>query len=83
LVKSMPYILYWRIGTVGRYDPCFCLARAITDSFCAQYPITGSLMKPASNPTHYTDLVKELEEAPERSWFSQQMNKWKGFLRFQ
>jgi len=50
---------------------------------CKQYPISGSLMKPASNPTHYTDLIKELEEAPQRSWFSTMTNKWKGFLRFQ
>jgi len=55
----------------------------LENRYSRKYPITGSLMKPASSPTHYTDLVKELEEAPERSWFSQQMNKWKGFLRFQ
>ena len=54
-----------------------------TDSFGAQYPITGLLMKPASNPTYYTDLMKELEEAPERSWFGRAVNRWKGFLRFQ
>jgi cytochrome b pre-mRNA-processing protein 6 len=50
---------------------------------CEQYPITGSLMKPASNPNHYTDLVKELEQAPERSLLGRMINKWKGFLRFQ
>ncbi|KAH8819636.1 hypothetical protein F5884DRAFT_761274 [Xylogone sp. PMI_703] len=47
------------------------------------YPIRGSLLKPASNPTHYTDLLKELEEAPNRSWFGRMTNKWRGFLRFQ
>ena len=39
-------------------------------------------MKPASNPTYYTDLIKELQEAPKRSWFQSMINKWKGFLRF-
>ena len=38
-------------------------------------------MKPASNPTHYEDLVKELEEAPQRSWLGAKLNSWKGFLR--
>jgi len=40
-------------------------------------------MHPASNPTYYSDLVRELEQAPQRSWFERQINKWKGFLRLQ
>lgn len=48
-----------------------------------QYPIQGSLLKPASNPTYYEDLIKELEEAPTRSWFGRWKNKWRGFVRFQ
>jgi len=55
----------------------------LENRYSRKYPITGSLMKPASNPTHYEDLVKELEAAPERSWFGRQANRWKGFLRFQ
>jgi len=55
----------------------------LENRYSRKYPITGSLMKPASNPTHYEDLIKELEAAPERSWLGTQMNRWKGFLRFQ
>jgi cytochrome b pre-mRNA-processing protein 6 len=40
-------------------------------------------MTPASNPTHYTDLIKELEAAPDRGLIARTLNKWKGFLRFQ
>jgi cytochrome b pre-mRNA-processing protein 6 len=47
-----------------------------------QFSLTGSLMRPASNPTHYADLIKELEEAPQRGWWDRTRNKWKGFLRF-
>jgi len=54
----------------------------LENRYSRKYPITGSLLKPASNPTHYTDLVKELEEAPDRSWFGRTVNRWKGFLRF-
>jgi len=50
--------------------------------YTQKYPISGSLMKPARNPTHYTDLIKELEEAPDRSWWGRMTNRWKGFLRF-
>ncbi|PMD14048.1 hypothetical protein NA56DRAFT_636842 [Hyaloscypha hepaticicola] len=55
----------------------------LENRYSGKYPIKGTFLKPASNPTHYTDLVKELEEAPDRSWWSLQVNKWKGFLRFQ
>lgn len=39
-------------------------------------------MRPASNPDYYDNLVKELDEAPNRSRFQSWVNKWKGFLRF-
>ena len=40
------------------------------------------MMRPASNPDYYDNLVKELDEAPNRSRFQSWLNKWKGFLRF-
>lgn len=39
-------------------------------------------MRPASNPGYYEALVKELNEAPTRSWFGSMVKRWKGFLRF-
>ena len=50
-------------------------------SYIIQYPLAERMMKPASNPKHYEDLVKELEEAPKRSWLAAKLNRWKGFLR--
>ncbi|TVY87778.1 hypothetical protein LAWI1_G003511 [Lachnellula willkommii] len=47
-----------------------------------QYRITGDLMKPQSNPTHYTDLIHEMEAVPNRTWWGNMTNRWKGFLRF-
>lgn len=47
-----------------------------------QYRIAGNLMRPKSNPTHYTDLMKELEEAPNRSWFGRIGKKLGGLIRF-
>jgi hypothetical protein len=48
----------------------------------SQYPLSDRIMKPASNPMYYTGLMKELQEAPKRSWLQSTINKWKGFLRF-
>jgi cytochrome b pre-mRNA-processing protein 6 len=47
-----------------------------------QYKITGSLLEPRSNPTHYTDLVKELEEAPNRTFFGRIAKRLGGMIRF-
>lgn len=47
-----------------------------------QYPLSDKMMKPASNPKYYDELLKEIDEAPKRSWFQGVLNRWKGFLRF-
>ena len=47
-----------------------------------QYPLSEKMMKPASNPKYYDELLKEINEAPKRSWFKSVLNRWKGFLRF-
>ncbi|KAI1367605.1 hypothetical protein F5Y08DRAFT_297791 [Xylaria arbuscula] len=47
------------------------------------YPITGSLLQPKSNPTYFTDLIKELEEAPTRSYFQRLWLRVKGIVRLQ
>ncbi|KAI1499258.1 hypothetical protein F5X99DRAFT_430858 [Biscogniauxia marginata] len=48
-----------------------------------KYTITGSLLQPKSNPTYFTDLVKELEEAPNRSLLDRLLLRLKGFVRLQ
>ncbi|KAM7202994.1 hypothetical protein V8F20_004241 [Naviculisporaceae sp. PSN 640] len=44
---------------------------------------SGRIMKPKSNPTYYEDLVKELEEAPNRTWFGRIANRLKGLVRLE
>lgn len=39
-------------------------------------------MKPISNPTYYTDLVRELEEAPNRGFWERFTKKCKGMVKF-
>jgi cytochrome b pre-mRNA-processing protein 6 len=47
-----------------------------------QYKIVGNLMEPRSNSTHYTDLIKELQEAPNRTFFGRLAKKLGGLIRF-
>lgn len=50
-----------------------------------RYPINGesSLLKPKSNPAHYTELVKELDEAPSRTFLQKLLLRAKGVVRLQ
>ena len=46
-----------------------------------QYPLSERILKPASSPRYYDELIKELDEAPNRSWFGRLVKRWKGFVR--
>ncbi|KAI1371618.1 hypothetical protein F4677DRAFT_435179 [Hypoxylon crocopeplum] len=48
-----------------------------------KYPITGSLLRPKSHPTYFTDLIRELEEAPNRSYIDRVWLRLKGLVRLQ
>lgn len=50
--------------------------------YTKEYPLPKVLRNPASNPTHYDDLVKEMQEAPTRSWLGGVVKSIKGSLRF-
>lgn len=61
-------------------------AQSCTDGLArSQYPINGesSLLKPKSNPAHYTELVKELDEAPSRTFLQKLLLRAKGVVRLQ
>ncbi|KAI0880872.1 uncharacterized protein GGS22DRAFT_192707 [Annulohypoxylon maeteangense] len=53
------------------------------DRYKNKYPINGSLLNPKSHPNYFTDLVKELEEAPSRSYFERLWLRLKGVVRLQ
>ena len=40
------------------------------------------MFEPQSNPTYYKDLVKELEEAPHRSFLGRMAKRLSGIVRF-
>lgn len=54
----------------------------IENRYSKDYPMPQTLRNPASQPKHYDDLVKELEEAPDRTWLGGVMKRIKGSLRF-
>lgn len=54
----------------------------LDNALSRQYPLSASTMKPASNPNHYTELEKELNEVPDRTWFGNFMKRMQGLIRF-
>lgn len=53
----------------------------LEDRYKTKYRIIGNLMEPRSNPTHYTELMKELEEAPRRTWLQRIAKRLGGMIR--
>ncbi|BCR83019.1 ubiquinol-cytochrome c reductase complex assembly factor 2 [Aspergillus chevalieri] len=58
------------------------LASLLEDRYTRRYPLSPKLRRPASNPDHYDNVVKEFEEAPSRDWFGRLGKRLKGLLRF-
>ena len=53
----------------------------LENRFAKDYPMDLSLRKPASDPEHYDNLVKEMDEAPTRSWLGGLTKRIRGSLR--
>ncbi|EEA24012.1 hypothetical protein TMatcc_007084 [Talaromyces marneffei ATCC 18224] len=57
------------------------LTNLLNDQYSKQYPLPQKLRYPASNPTHYDDVVREFEEAPNRTWLGRIKKRLGGMLR--
>jgi len=55
----------------------------LENGFRKRYPVSDAFMHPASKPDHYTALAKELEEAPNRTWFSNWVKRMQNLVRLQ
>lgn len=55
----------------------------LDDAIRKRYLLSESFMRPASKPEHYTALAQELDEAPDRTWFSGWVKRMKNLVRFQ
>ncbi|KAK4497071.1 hypothetical protein PRZ48_011520 [Zasmidium cellare] len=53
----------------------------LDNTFSKQFPLQEKLLKPASNPEFYTNLKKELEELPNRSWLSRFAKRLQNMVR--
>ncbi|KAK4035355.1 hypothetical protein C8A01DRAFT_38200 [Parachaetomium inaequale] len=54
----------------------------LEDRYKNKYRAADKMFEPQSNPTYYKDLVKELEEAPHRSFLGRMAKRLSGIVRF-
>ncbi|KAF7504166.1 hypothetical protein GJ744_002635 [Endocarpon pusillum] len=54
----------------------------LENRYATENPFPQNLRRPISDPEYYDVLVRELEEAPKRSWLAGLVKRIKGSLRF-
>ncbi|KAK3302979.1 uncharacterized protein B0T15DRAFT_495547 [Chaetomium strumarium] len=54
----------------------------LEDRYKNKYRAATKIFEPKSNPTYYKDLLKELEEAPNRTWLQRIAKRLSGIVRF-
>ncbi|KEY65501.1 hypothetical protein S7711_09291 [Stachybotrys chartarum IBT 7711] len=55
----------------------------LRDKFKDRYKLKGPMLQPKSQPTYFSDLVREIEEAPKRSWFERISKRLSGMIRLE
>ncbi|KAJ9624175.1 hypothetical protein H2203_005626 [Taxawa tesnikishii (nom. ined.)] len=55
----------------------------LENRYSKEYPVSQNLLKPQSSPNHYTNLAKEIEELPDRTWWGNMVKRFKGMVRMQ
>jgi len=55
----------------------------LEDKYTRSYSVSQEVMHPASMPNHYTNLARELDELPDRTWFGNFFRRMKNMVRMQ
>ncbi|TWU72685.1 hypothetical protein ED733_003467 [Metarhizium rileyi] len=55
----------------------------VQDKFNNRYKLKGPMLEPKSQPTYFQDLVREIEEAPRRTWLERLGKRISGMIRLQ
>ncbi|KAH8895913.1 hypothetical protein GQ53DRAFT_819872 [Thozetella sp. PMI_491] len=53
----------------------------LDNRYKSRHRISPHLLKPTSNPDYYTALLREIDEAPKRSWIDRMAKKFGGMIR--
>ncbi|GAB7343598.1 hypothetical protein MBLNU457_1599t1 [Dothideomycetes sp. NU457] len=59
------------------------LSALLDNALSKRSPVPRAMMSPQSAPDHYNNLAREIEEAPDRSWFGNLRKKLSNMVRWQ
>ncbi|KAF2869118.1 hypothetical protein BDV95DRAFT_609358 [Massariosphaeria phaeospora] len=54
----------------------------LENRYAKKYPMSAELLKPASNPEHYENLMREIERAPTKTWVQAKLDEWRMKIRW-
>ncbi|OQE13423.1 hypothetical protein PENFLA_c048G09028 [Penicillium flavigenum] len=57
------------------------LESLLNNRYARKYPMPEKLRRPASNPDHYDNVVREFAEAPNRDWLGRLRKRLAGIIR--
>ncbi|KAK1254786.1 hypothetical protein MKX08_008781 [Trichoderma sp. CBMAI-0020] len=55
----------------------------VQNKFRDRYKLKGPMLEPKSQPRYFEDLVREIEEAPKRTWLERLGKRLSGMIRLQ
>ncbi|KAG5979934.1 hypothetical protein E4U55_004557 [Claviceps digitariae] len=55
----------------------------VQDKYKDRFNFQGSMLEPKSQPTYFHDLIREIEEAPRRTWLERLGKRLSGMIRLQ
>ncbi|KAJ4365735.1 hypothetical protein N0V83_008355 [Neocucurbitaria cava] len=54
----------------------------LDDRYSKKYALSPGVLKPTSAPEHYTNLMEEIERAPQKTWWQAKLDEWKMKIRW-
>ncbi|KAG6038689.1 hypothetical protein E4U41_003856 [Claviceps citrina] len=55
----------------------------VQNKYNDRFKLRGPMLEPKSQPTYFSDLVREIEEAPRRTWLERLGKRLSGMIRLQ
>ncbi|KAF1843817.1 uncharacterized protein K460DRAFT_408139 [Cucurbitaria berberidis CBS 394.84] len=54
----------------------------LEDRYTKKYALSPRVLRPTSAPDHYTNLMDEIERAPQKTWWGAKMDEWRMKIRW-
>jgi cytochrome b pre-mRNA-processing protein 6 len=55
----------------------------LENRYSNKYALSPSVFAPRSAPEHYSNLMREIEKAPQKTWWQAKVDEWKMKIRWQ